>query len=207
MLSANGRSSMLVRHRFSDIHRRQQHENIGLNHRYADMQQDEHDRESERNQREEHQGHQIAGEHIGVKTYGERKNSRQMTEDLNGKQQNRQQRFWAHEILYVAEAVRAHALEVIIEPGHKRATQRHRGSRGRRFKSGYDTQQTTQQNEYTQDRQVAHVALVAVANHLVALLGDEGIELLHQVLHLPRVVHRQARPHDNKKQNDQHKYH
>src|ERR1039458_9768753 len=152
---------MLVRHRFSDVHRRQQHKNISLNNRYADVQQDEYDRKSERDQREEHQGHQIAGEHIGVKTYGERKNSRQMTEDLNRKQQDRQPGFWAHEILYVAETVRAHALEVIIEPGDQRETQRHRGNRGWRFKPGYDTQQTTQQNEHTQDRQVAYVALVS----------------------------------------------
>src|ERR1039458_10003366 len=190
---------MLVRHRFSDVHRRQQHKNISLNNRYADVQQDEYDRKSERDQREEHQGHQIAGEHIGVKTYGERKNSRQMTEDLNGKQQDRQPRFWTHKILHVAETVRAHALEVIIEPGDQRATQRYRWNRGRRFKPGYDTHQTTQQNEDTQDSQIAYVSLVSVADHFVALLGDKGIDLLHQVLHFSRIVHRQACPYDREK--------
>src|ERR1035437_2767247 len=130
-----------------------------------------------------------------------------MAEDLNGKQEDRQPRFWTHKILHVAETVRAHALEVIIEPGDQRATQRHRWNRGRRFKPGYYTQPTTQQNEDTQDSQVAYVSLVSVANHFVALLADERIDLLHQVLHLSRVAHRQARPNDHEKQQDQHEHH
>src|SRR6185437_13145952 len=74
---------MILRNRQRKIDRREQEEYVGLNHGHAKMQSQKHQWNADRHQREERDGQQIAGKHIGVKTNRQRKNTRKVRDDLN----------------------------------------------------------------------------------------------------------------------------
>src|SRR5271167_426888 len=112
---------MFMRHRFSNVNRRQQHKDVRLNKRNEDVQPQKHHRNRNWKQREKDQSHHVARKHIGEQTYGERQDSRQMAEYLNRKQQWSYERFGTQKVLHVPKAVPANALEVVIEPGDQRA--------------------------------------------------------------------------------------
>src|SRR5664279_4165797 len=109
---------VLVRYRFADVHRRQQDKDVGLDERDAYMQQHEYDEKSDWEERKEYQCHHVTREHIGEKTDGERKDSRQVACQLDDEHQRRQPPHRTEEMLDVARAIRADTMHVVVDPRH-----------------------------------------------------------------------------------------
>src|SRR5664279_3960004 len=173
---------VLVRHRFAEVHRRQQHKNVGLDKRDANVQQHENDGKDNGEQRKEHECHHVARKHIGEKTNGERKNSSQMACYLNYEHQGSEPPYRAQEMLDITDSVGANTLHLVINPRHHGTSERYRWNRCRRFKSRDQANQVTGQDEQSERDQVVREPGMAMADDLVALFVDHPVDALKYVL-------------------------
>src|SRR6516164_517716 len=114
-----------------------------------------------------------------------------MAEYFNGKQKRSQPGLRPHEILRIPKTIFPNALQVVVKPGHESTAQRDRGNRGWRLKSGHQAYQITNKDEDAQRRQVCRIALIAVADHFVRLLGDESVDTFHHVLYHAGMINRE----------------
>src|SRR5664279_140382 len=173
---------VLVRHRFAEVHRRQQHKNVGLDKRDANVQQHENDGKDNGEQRKEHECHHVARKHIGEKTNGERKNSSQMACYLNYEHQGSEPPYRAQEMLDITDSVGANTMHLVINPRHHGTSERYRWNRCRRFKSRDQANQVTGQDEQSERDQVVREPGMAMADDLVALFVDHPVDALKYVL-------------------------
>ncbi len=98
-------------------------------------------------------------------------------------------------------------VHVVVEPGHDRTSQRHRGNSRGSFKSRNQSDQVTGQDENSQRNQIIGVSFVSVADDFMALLADHRVDALKDMLEIAGILHRQTRTHSSKDQHKQHENH
>src|SRR5208282_3876566 len=141
---------VLMRRRLSQINAGEQHKNVRLNKRHADMQALENNRNTQRHQRKKYQRNHLAREHVREKTDRQRQDASRMTEQLNREQQDRQEQpdSQRHALLRPDKMLQVsnrpicpQTLEVIVKPREQRAAQRHYRHRCGRFQARHQSNQ------------------------------------------------------------------
>src|ERR1700693_1534449 len=138
---------MLFSYGSRQIERGQQNENIGLQERHADVQSQKGDRHSDRNQRKEDEGDHISGEHVGIKTDGQRQDPSQMAYQFNRNHERRERGHGAGKVLQVADSSVFESLRLIIEKSAQRASEWHYRHSRRGFEAGNNADEIAQQDK------------------------------------------------------------
>ena len=118
----------------------------------------------------EDQGQHIAGEHVGVKTDGERHDAREVRDDLNREHQRRDPPDRPHEVLDVSdEALGRGPIVVVVEKCEQRDAERHDRVGGGRSDAREQAEAVAGHDEEQDGSYEREMRLVAVADDGLAL--------------------------------------
>jgi hypothetical protein len=188
-----------------DVDHGQKHENVGLNDGNGEVQPQKNRWRQKRDQRKEDDSEQVAGQHVGVKTDGERHHARQVRYDLDGKQQRRHPPDRTGKLLEVADwPLFAHAMEVVIDERKHGDAERNRGLAGGRDQDWKEqADEIVEQDEEADAGDEGLEALIAGADDLVALDARELVDHLGDLLRRVRLFDGQREAHDDEERDEQ----
>src|SRR5262249_18793027 len=202
-LEAKLESVLLMCHGPLQVNRCQQRENISLQECDKQVKHEKNDRDDHRNQREERGRDGVTRKHIGVKSDAQRHHAREMADDLDREEQPCQPPHGTSEVLQIADgSLLLDPLNVVVEKRDDRATQRDLDGAGRRFERRNQPDQIASQYEQKQRAEKRCEPLAVLTDDLAALVGNEVVHELSEVLQAARLVHGQARANHQEKQQE-----
>src|SRR6266567_1844880 len=164
----------------------------------------EDNRNADRDNRKENQRDQIAGENVGPETNGERQQTGEVADQLNGKHQRGQQNLGnqrhafhgrSEKVQQIFRSGMFETLGVVVEKSADGAAQGHNGNAGRRLKPRDQSNQVADQDEDEDDGEKRGVGFAVMADNFAALAEDKALKPLERMLQASGRFDRQARSH------------
>src|SRR5271154_666147 len=172
------------------------------------MKSQEDDGNNKGNQGKENKNKQIAGQHVRVKTNGERKVTRQMRNDLDGQHERHQPPHRPHKLLGIApDSLRAEANVVVVNERGQGDAKRNDGIGGRSFDTRQKPIAITNDQEETDNRRERDVRLISVADDGITLRVNEIVDHLGDVLQEARLLDIEGEAHRKKERHEEERGH
>src|SRR5277367_2050047 len=197
---------VLFDHGSSQIHSRQQNENVGLQQRHSDMQSQKYDRNSDRNQRKENQSDHVTSEHVGVQTGGQRKHASEMAYQLNRDHKRRERGHGTGKGFEISDPRVFESLSLVVHKSANGASQRNHRHSCRGFKAGDHANQVAYQNEEAERHQKWSEALAVMPDDFLALTLNKPVSAFEDVLQCARLVDGKPGAQQSKQDDEKQKY-
>src|SRR5215475_4589273 len=145
---------------------------------------------TDRDQREEDQSHEIAGKNVGIKTYRQRHHASDVADDFNRNHQRSQKGHWPREVLRILQhALLSDSMEVIVKPRDNCQSERYGRRGGRRNESRHEAYQIADQDKASErDQKRGELLGPMRRNDLFTLVIDELLDHFEYVLQSPGTI-------------------
>src|SRR5580692_4958155 len=121
-----------------------------------------------------------------------------MADDFNGQQKPCQPPHRTEKMLQITNARVFESLRLVIDKSANCQSQWDYGNGSGGFKAGNDSNQVGYQNEETERHKKGRKPFTVMSNDFMALVFDEPVGALEDMLQSPRLVDREPRPHHGK---------